>query len=195
MNVSITCTVDSPPPAPGDPVSATLSERFLAFLIDSILAGFVFWALFRMLNVPVITPAQPFWAELLATILWPVRWTADPTLPFFRFSLYWAVIPVFMFYRFLGHLAFGKTVGKYIVGIELMHESGKRTPRPVAILLRDTLGFALSFPCGLGYLLPTALDGSKGKALRRPFGVTVVRQRRHAESAENATPAASAILS
>jgi uncharacterized RDD family membrane protein YckC len=83
----------------------------------------------------------------------------------------------FMLYRFLAHFTVGATVGKYIMGIEVVQEPDKRMPRVVAMLLRDTVGFIISSALfGLGYWWGAL--SLNGKAWSDILAGTIVRERR-----------------
>lgn len=143
---STSCEMDDTPTPPvqdavaalDEPVYASMTERFGAYVLDSILIGLPF----RMINCPPLVPMS-----------------------------------CFVMYRFVAHLSLGTTVGKYIVGIEVVQEPGKRMPRPLAMFLRDTVGFFISFIfLGVGYWWGAL--SRNGKAWSDIIGGTIVRERK-----------------
>ena len=60
LGAVVTASVQDAVVASDDLVYATLPQRFLAFLIDSILVGLAFCLLFRAFALPVTTPARLF---------------------------------------------------------------------------------------------------------------------------------------
>jgi hypothetical protein len=96
-----------------EPLYATMTARFCAYVLDSILIG----AVVKLAGFP----------PLIGLLC-------------------------FMVYRFLAHSVSGSTLGKYILGIEVNQVGGSKMPRPVAMLLRDTVGFVISsLFFGMGY--------------------------------------------
>lgn len=126
-----------------DPIYATMTQRFFAYLLDF---------------VPVI---------LLCVL--------------YYFCLPKAILPdqivglvAVMLYRFSFHTLFGSTVGKYILAIEVVQEAGSTNPRPIAMLVRETIGFVVSGVFGIGYWLPT---NRKHKAWSDTMAGTIVQHR------------------
>jgi uncharacterized RDD family membrane protein YckC len=116
------------------------------------------------------TIAERFGAYVLDSILIGLPLRIVNASPLFAVSC-------FMMYRFLAHLTLGTTVGKYIVGIEVVQEHGKRMPRPVAMLLRDTVGFIISSVLlGAGYWWASL--NRNGKAWSDTIAGTIVRERK-----------------
>jgi len=82
----------------------------------------------------------------------------------------------FHLYMICLHGLTGTTVGKYLLGIEVAQEPGSTMPRIVAILLRETIGRAVSsVPFFAGYWLPS---NAKNKAWSDSIAGTVVQERK-----------------
>jgi len=91
----------------------------------------------------------------------------------------WANSPLFtlsmMVYMVFSHFITGTTMGKYIVGIEVVQEHGSRMPRICAMLLRDTVGRIVSSVLfGMGYWFPT---NRKNKAWSDSIAGTIAQER------------------
>lgn len=69
MYDTVTTTVQDAPTALNEPVYATMSQRFCAYLLDSILIGLVVGLLPRQFSLPVAFHAEPL-VQLLANTLW-----------------------------------------------------------------------------------------------------------------------------
>jgi uncharacterized RDD family membrane protein YckC len=134
-------------------VYATLTQRFFAYVIDYLFVV----CLFFFLRIALMSETR--------TVI-PVF--SDLTLVNVSFAF------CLMLYRFLAHLSFGQTIGKRVLGIEVVLGPGSKS-RFIAILLRDTVGFIVSCPFGIGYWWGS--PHLTGKAWSDIIAGTLVRDR------------------
>jgi hypothetical protein len=134
-----------------EPVYASMMERFGACLRACLLDSLLISAVVRLIDVVVMVTQAP-WSPSIAYL--------------------------FIGYRFLAHSLTGTTVGKYIVGIEVVQVSEGEMPRFIAMFMRDTVGFLISISFslfGMGYWWGSL--SRSGRAWSNNIGGTLVQER------------------
>ena len=109
MDGIVTTHVHDAVTAPDESVYATLTQRFFAHLLDLVL--FAVFFLFLGAFIGVVIGLFPETETVMGRVSGVVFASVSSVL-------------CFMLYRFLAHLWFGQTIGKRILGIEVVQEPG-----------------------------------------------------------------------